>query len=39
LTGTPEAFGRELKHRKAKAELQVMTVRETISLGAPDKKP
>ena len=34
LTGTPEAFGRELKQREAEAELQVMKVGETISLGA-----
>jgi L-ascorbate metabolism protein UlaG (beta-lactamase superfamily) len=33
LTGTPEAFERELKQRDAKAELQVMRVGETISLG------
>jgi L-ascorbate metabolism protein UlaG (beta-lactamase superfamily) len=34
LTGTPEAFGRELKQREAKTELRVMKVGETISLGA-----
>ena len=34
LTGTPEAFGRELKQRNAEAELRVMEVGETISLGA-----
>jgi L-ascorbate metabolism protein UlaG (beta-lactamase superfamily) len=34
LTGTPEVFGRELKQREAEAELRVMTVGETISLGA-----
>ena len=34
LTGTPEAFGRELKQREAEAELRVMKVGETISLGA-----
>jgi L-ascorbate metabolism protein UlaG (beta-lactamase superfamily) len=34
LTGTPEAFGRELKQRGAEAELRVMRVGETISLGA-----
>jgi L-ascorbate metabolism protein UlaG (beta-lactamase superfamily) len=34
LTGTPEAFGRELKQREAKAELRVMRIGETISLGA-----
>ena len=39
LTGTPEAFGRELKQRQAEAELRVMTVGETISLGAQGKKP
>jgi L-ascorbate metabolism protein UlaG (beta-lactamase superfamily) len=39
LTGTPEAFGRELKEREAEAELRVMTVGETISLGAGQKKP
>jgi L-ascorbate metabolism protein UlaG (beta-lactamase superfamily) len=33
LTGTPKAFGRELKQREAEAELQVMKVGETISLG------
>lgn len=38
LTGTPEAFGRELKQREAEAELRVMTVGETISLGAGSKK-
>jgi len=32
LTGTPEAFGRELKQRKAKAQLRVMRVGETIAL-------
>ena len=35
LTGTPEAFGRELKEREAEAELRVMTVGETIELSAP----
>jgi L-ascorbate metabolism protein UlaG (beta-lactamase superfamily) len=39
LTGTPEAFGRELKQRQAEAELRVMKVGETISLGAGQKKP
>ena len=34
LTGTPEAFDRELKQRGAEAELRVMRVGETISLGA-----
>src|ERR1044071_4640383 len=34
LTGTPEAFGRELKQRGAEAELRVMRIGETISLGA-----
>jgi L-ascorbate metabolism protein UlaG (beta-lactamase superfamily) len=33
LTGTPEAFGRELKQRQAEAELRVLDVAETISLG------
>jgi len=33
LTGTPEAFGRELKQRKVEAELRVMRISETISLG------
>ncbi len=32
LTGTPDAFSRELKERGAKAELRVMKVSETISL-------
>ncbi len=32
LTGTPEAFERELKARGAKARLQVMKIGETISL-------
>ena len=32
LTGTPEAFGRELKERGARADLRVMNVGETISL-------
>ena len=39
LTGTPEAFGRELKQRKAEAELRVMRIGDTISLGAGQKKP
>src|SRR5438067_11130227 len=34
LTGTPEAFGRELKERKVKAKLRVMKIGETIGLGA-----
>jgi L-ascorbate metabolism protein UlaG (beta-lactamase superfamily) len=34
LTGTPDAFDRELKQRGAEAELRVMKVGETISLGA-----
>src|SRR5438046_2905131 len=34
LTGTPEAFGRELKERKVKAKLRVMKFGETIALGA-----
>src|SRR5437868_3723125 len=33
LTGTPEAFSRELKQRGAKAELRVMKIGETITLG------
>jgi L-ascorbate metabolism protein UlaG (beta-lactamase superfamily) len=32
LTGTPEAFDRELKQRNLKAELQVMKIGETITL-------
>jgi L-ascorbate metabolism protein UlaG (beta-lactamase superfamily) len=32
LTGTPEAFERELKKRKLKAELRVMKIGETIEL-------
>ena len=39
LTGTPEAFGRELKQRKAEAKLRVMRIGETISLGGGQKKP
>ena len=39
LTGTPEAFGRELKERQAEAELRVMRVGETVSLGGGQKKP
>ncbi|PYL69717.1 MAG: metal-dependent hydrolase [Verrucomicrobia bacterium] len=34
LTGTPEAFERELKKRKSKAKLRVMKIGETIALGA-----
>jgi L-ascorbate metabolism protein UlaG (beta-lactamase superfamily) len=34
LTGTPEAFERELKKRKSKAELRVMKIGETIALQA-----
>ena len=34
LTGTPEAFGRELEKRKLKAQLRVMKIGETIQLGA-----
>jgi L-ascorbate metabolism protein UlaG (beta-lactamase superfamily) len=34
LTGTPEAFDRELKKRNAKTHLRVMKIGETISLGA-----
>ena len=32
LTGTPEAFGRELKKREVKAELRVLKIGETVSL-------
>jgi L-ascorbate metabolism protein UlaG (beta-lactamase superfamily) len=32
LTGTPEAFDRELKKRAVKAELRVMKIGETIML-------
>jgi L-ascorbate metabolism protein UlaG (beta-lactamase superfamily) len=32
LTGTTEAFDRELKKRKVKAKLRVMTVGQTITL-------
>jgi L-ascorbate metabolism protein UlaG (beta-lactamase superfamily) len=32
LTGTPEAFGRELKERNAKTNLRVMKIGETIVL-------
>jgi L-ascorbate metabolism protein UlaG (beta-lactamase superfamily) len=32
LTGTPEAFNHELKHRNLKAELRVMKIGETITL-------
>ena len=34
LTGTPEAFERELKQRGATAELRVMRIGEAASLGA-----
>jgi len=34
LTGTPDVFDRELKQRDAEAEMRVMKVGETISLGA-----
>jgi L-ascorbate metabolism protein UlaG (beta-lactamase superfamily) len=37
LTGTPEAFGRELKQRKVEAELRVMRIGEKISLGQVKK--
>ena len=30
LTGTPEAFGKELKERGLKSELRIMNVGETI---------
>ena len=33
LTGTPEAFDRELKQRNLRAELRVMKVGETLTLG------
>ena len=32
LTGTPEAFGEELKKRVLKTELRVMNVGETITV-------
>jgi len=32
LTGTPEAFGEELKKREVKTELRVMKVGETITV-------
>jgi L-ascorbate metabolism protein UlaG (beta-lactamase superfamily) len=34
LTGTPEAFERELKNRKSDAQLRVMKIGETLALGA-----
>jgi len=34
LTGTPEAFERELKKRNAKAELRVINIGETLALSA-----
>jgi len=34
LTGTPEAFGRELKKCELKAQLRVMKIGETIALDA-----
>lgn len=34
LTGTPEAFGNELKKRESRAQLRVMKVGETINLSA-----
>jgi L-ascorbate metabolism protein UlaG (beta-lactamase superfamily) len=34
LTGTPEAFERELKRRKLKARLRVMKIGETLALSA-----
>ena len=37
LTGTPEAFGRELKNRKADAQMRVMQPGETIALGAKSR--
>ena len=38
LTGTPEAFRRELKEREAEVELRVMRVGETIPLGPAQEK-
>jgi L-ascorbate metabolism protein UlaG (beta-lactamase superfamily) len=37
LTGTPEAFGRELEQREVETELRVMKVGETAALGAFEK--
>src|SRR4051812_39252099 len=37
LTGTPEAFGRELEQGEAEAELRVMKVGETVALGTVEK--
>jgi L-ascorbate metabolism protein UlaG (beta-lactamase superfamily) len=37
LTGTPDAFGRELEQRQAETELRVMKVGETIALGTFEK--
>jgi L-ascorbate metabolism protein UlaG (beta-lactamase superfamily) len=37
LTGTPEAFGRELKERGAGAELRVIKIGQTIALGSGEK--
>jgi L-ascorbate metabolism protein UlaG (beta-lactamase superfamily) len=37
LTGTPDAFDRELKQRGAEAELRVMKVGETITLNSKVK--
>ena len=37
LTGTPEAFDRELKQREAEAELRVMRIGQTISLANPGR--
>ena len=34
LTGTPEAFERELKNRQLRTQLRVMKIGETIGLGA-----
>jgi len=34
LTGTPEAFDRELKKRKVKATLRVMNIGEALALSA-----
>ena len=38
LTGTPEAFGEELKKRGVTSELRVMKMGETIRLGRPGQK-
>ncbi len=38
LTGTPEAFERELKNRKSEAQLRVMKAGETITLGKDQQR-